>query len=513
MRRMLSVAAVLAAGLLVPSTADAAISSVFGSQISCAVQPSGQRFCGAASGAGRVASWDNVPIDTAVAFPPAPAAGADGPYPVIGIYHGWGGSKLALTGADAQRALSRGYAVFTMTDRGWGQSCGQQPSRADTRLRERLHPAHAQRVRGARRAVPARPARRRRRDRPAEDRRDRRLLRRRHVDRARRAAQPRAAPERHAGAVDEPARQADEHRRHRAPVHLERPDDRAEPERQLARLRRRRAVPRRRPPVRHPEAELERLAVPRRPVPRLLRAGGQRSLGRHRRLEGADRHRRPLRRQSGRGRARQRAHRQPLGLLHRRLGRARAGAARQRLERRSVPGRRVDPLLQQGPRQAPERADVDVPPRLRAQPARGRGVGGRRRGADGGDQRVAGLLRQGRRLRARGRAWRRRHPHLEVPGQHRRRALSRADVGPARPGRDPDRGRRGADDRRARHRRRRTRSRPATSARRPRAPTTRRPRPTACPPATSAYTLAGSPTIIAKLAVVRRQRHGRGASV
>jgi len=133
MRRMLSVAAVLAAGLLVPSTADAAISSVFGSQISCAVQPSGQRFCGAASGAGRVASWDNVPIDTAVAFPPAPAAGADGPYPVIGIYHGWGGSKLALTGADAQRALTRGYAVFTMTDRGWAQSCGQQPSRADTR--------------------------------------------------------------------------------------------------------------------------------------------------------------------------------------------------------------------------------------------------------------------------------------------------------------------------------------------------------------------------------------------
>ena len=90
-------------------------------------------------------------------------------------------------------------------------------------LRERLHPAHAQRVRGARRAVPARPARRRRRDRPAEDRRDRRLLRRWHVDRARRAAQPRAAPERDAGALDEPARQADEHRRHRAAVHVERP--------------------------------------------------------------------------------------------------------------------------------------------------------------------------------------------------------------------------------------------------------------------------------------------------
>ena len=55
---------------------------------------------------------------------PRPPTGPDGPYPVIGIYHGWGGSKLALSGADAQRALTRGYAVFTMTDRGWGGSCG-----------------------------------------------------------------------------------------------------------------------------------------------------------------------------------------------------------------------------------------------------------------------------------------------------------------------------------------------------------------------------------------------------
>jgi hypothetical protein len=133
MRRMLSVVAVLAAGLIAPSVADAAIPSVFGGQVPCTVQASGQRFCGAAAGAGRVASWDNVPIDAAVAFPPAPATGPDGPYPVIGIYHGWGGSKLSLSGADAQRALTRGYAVFTMTDRGWGQSCGQQPSRGDTR--------------------------------------------------------------------------------------------------------------------------------------------------------------------------------------------------------------------------------------------------------------------------------------------------------------------------------------------------------------------------------------------
>src|SRR3954451_15416245 len=127
MRRMLSVAAVLAAGALAPSTADAAITQVFtktAAPVNCAVQPSGLRFCGTATA--QIPSWDGIPLDVSVAFPPAPPDGsADGPYPVVGIYHGWGGSKVGLNGGDAQRALSRGYAVFTMTDRGWGSSCGR----------------------------------------------------------------------------------------------------------------------------------------------------------------------------------------------------------------------------------------------------------------------------------------------------------------------------------------------------------------------------------------------------
>src|SRR3954452_19577684 len=126
MRRMLSVAAVLAAGALAPSTADAAINQVFTkttTPINCTVQPSGQRFCGTTTA--QILSWDGIPLDVSVAFPPAPADGsADGPYPVIGIYHGWGSSKLSLTGSEPQRALTPGYAVFTMTDRGWGSSCG-----------------------------------------------------------------------------------------------------------------------------------------------------------------------------------------------------------------------------------------------------------------------------------------------------------------------------------------------------------------------------------------------------
>jgi Acetyl xylan esterase (AXE1)/X-Pro dipeptidyl-peptidase C-terminal non-catalytic domain len=111
MRRMLALAA-LAAGFVVPTTAHAAVSSVLG--VPCTVQANGQRFC-----SGLATSWDGIPIDVNVGLPPEP----DAKYPVIGMYHGWGGTKLSLSGGDAQRALSRGYAVFTITDRGWGRSC------------------------------------------------------------------------------------------------------------------------------------------------------------------------------------------------------------------------------------------------------------------------------------------------------------------------------------------------------------------------------------------------------
>src|SRR4051795_8608504 len=111
MRRMLTVAAVLAAAGVAPSRADAAITQVFtktATPINCTVQTSGQRFCGTATA--QIASWDGIPLDVSVAFPPAPTDGsADGPYPVIGMFHGWGGSKLALSGADVQRAVTRGY--------------------------------------------------------------------------------------------------------------------------------------------------------------------------------------------------------------------------------------------------------------------------------------------------------------------------------------------------------------------------------------------------------------------
>jgi hypothetical protein len=120
MRRKLSAVAVIAAGLIATPSADAAIPQVFTkttTPLSCTVQANGQRFC-----SGSILSWDGIPLDVNVGFPPE--AAPDSAWPVIGIYHGWGGSKLALNGTDAQRALTRGYAVFSMTDRGWGASCG-----------------------------------------------------------------------------------------------------------------------------------------------------------------------------------------------------------------------------------------------------------------------------------------------------------------------------------------------------------------------------------------------------
>ena len=126
MRRMLSVAAVLAAGLLVPSTADAAIPRC--SAFAGLLRRAGLRPALLRRRRGRRAHRElGQRADRRLGRVPARARrGPDGPYPVIGIYHGWGGSKLSLSGADAQRALTRGYAVFTMTDRGWGQSCGQR---------------------------------------------------------------------------------------------------------------------------------------------------------------------------------------------------------------------------------------------------------------------------------------------------------------------------------------------------------------------------------------------------
>src|SRR5262249_13451568 len=124
---MRGLTALVLAASLVASTAAADIASVFGGAIPCTVQPDGVRYCGGANPT--VPTWAAVtPIDVTVALPPAPASGPDGNYPVIGIYHGWGGTKTPFVSFPPYPSLGayaqRGYAAFSMTFRGWGMSCG-----------------------------------------------------------------------------------------------------------------------------------------------------------------------------------------------------------------------------------------------------------------------------------------------------------------------------------------------------------------------------------------------------
>jgi uncharacterized repeat protein (TIGR01451 family) len=125
LRRLATLAAVVSVVAL-PSAAQAAIPNIpngDGGNISCTVQTggnAGERWC-----SGIFYSFDHAPIDINVGFPPAPASGPDGNFPIIGEFHGWGGSKLGVNG----EWVDNGYAYFSMSDRGWGNSCGATDSK------------------------------------------------------------------------------------------------------------------------------------------------------------------------------------------------------------------------------------------------------------------------------------------------------------------------------------------------------------------------------------------------
>ena len=80
----------------------ATINSALG--VSCSVQGDGVRFCGTNTEASNVRStsptWDNTPIDVNIAFPPKPSTGPDGKFPLMMMFHGYGGHKLYLFRAD-----------------------------------------------------------------------------------------------------------------------------------------------------------------------------------------------------------------------------------------------------------------------------------------------------------------------------------------------------------------------------------------------------------------------------
>ena len=138
MVRWIVVVSAAVASLALSAPANAAIPNVFSNTpnpIPCAVQGSGVRLCdqtiaGNPGGTARstIKTFDGVPIDVRVAFPPEPPSGPDGPYPLIMLFHGYGGTKLLLS--NMQPFLNAGYATFSMTTRGFGQSCGNAASQS-----------------------------------------------------------------------------------------------------------------------------------------------------------------------------------------------------------------------------------------------------------------------------------------------------------------------------------------------------------------------------------------------
>ena len=139
MRKAFVVMSVVAGSLVFAPSAGADIPSVFGGDVACTEAGDGVRQCGNTSPRSTTnETFDGVPLDINVAFPPDPnpgPGGADGPYPLIVWGHGYGGAKIGFgasgsTTSGMRRFTSRGYAVMSMTTRGFRESCGSAGSQA-----------------------------------------------------------------------------------------------------------------------------------------------------------------------------------------------------------------------------------------------------------------------------------------------------------------------------------------------------------------------------------------------
>ncbi len=69
-------------------------------------------------------TFDGVPLDVNFALPSTGTA----PYPVVGIYHGYGGGKFSFS--QMQRWLDKGYATYSISQRGMSESCRSAGSQA-----------------------------------------------------------------------------------------------------------------------------------------------------------------------------------------------------------------------------------------------------------------------------------------------------------------------------------------------------------------------------------------------
>jgi dienelactone hydrolase len=122
---LLAIVVTTAAWAATAPPAGAAATKAFDGAQSCTglTGPDAGRY----SCSGIVHTWDGqTDVDVNLFLPsndPPP-----GGFPLIGVYHGWGGTKLGLD----NRWLSRGYAMFSISDRGWGASCGATDSKRIT---------------------------------------------------------------------------------------------------------------------------------------------------------------------------------------------------------------------------------------------------------------------------------------------------------------------------------------------------------------------------------------------
>ncbi len=72
-------------------------------------------------------SFDGVPLDVNFGMPD-PSVWGQPPYPTVMAFHGYGGNRYRFK--DQQRWLDKGYAVYTITARGFDESCLSAGSRA-----------------------------------------------------------------------------------------------------------------------------------------------------------------------------------------------------------------------------------------------------------------------------------------------------------------------------------------------------------------------------------------------
>jgi fermentation-respiration switch protein FrsA (DUF1100 family) len=128
--------AVIGALVVAPAAQAAPPAKVFNEEVTCKAVTGGITECN-----GQTKTFDGTRIDVNVFLPPESLGG--GPFPLIGDFHGWGAAKQGLNTkalkapeegkatpiseqADPriQKWAEEGYAVFSMSDRGWGLSCG-----------------------------------------------------------------------------------------------------------------------------------------------------------------------------------------------------------------------------------------------------------------------------------------------------------------------------------------------------------------------------------------------------